>query len=124
MAPLLHGDPYGLVAKAGTWYLVADHSGKPRLFRTDRLSAVSIAEAEARRRPGVELAHVRQDLRREAWRAANANGQTRTMDPVNFTVQTCRSSVRASPTPTTSNRCVPARPRGAVRTYSASAAGA
>jgi predicted DNA-binding transcriptional regulator YafY len=49
IAPLLHGDPYGLVTKAGTWYLVADHSGKPRLFRTDRLWALSIAEAETRR---------------------------------------------------------------------------
>ncbi|WP_253874510.1 helix-turn-helix transcriptional regulator [Promicromonospora umidemergens] len=58
-------DPYGLVAKAGTWYLVADHGGTPRLFRTDRLSAVSVAETEARRRPGTELVHVWQDLRRE-----------------------------------------------------------
>ena len=26
-------DPYGLVNKAGVWYLVADHRGQPRLFR-------------------------------------------------------------------------------------------
>ncbi|MGW9176872.1 helix-turn-helix transcriptional regulator [Streptomyces decoyicus] len=58
-------DPYGLVAKAGTWYLVADHKGKPRLLRTDRLSRVSVLEAEARRRSGVELTHVWHDLRRE-----------------------------------------------------------
>ncbi|MFH8371127.1 helix-turn-helix transcriptional regulator [Streptomyces sp. NPDC018031] len=58
-------DPYGLVAKAGTWYLVADHKGKPRLFRTDRLSQVSVAEAAARRRPGVELTQVWHDLRRQ-----------------------------------------------------------
>lgn len=58
-------DPYGLVAKAGTWYLVADHRGRPRLFRADRLSRVGVVEAEARRRPGVELARVWHDLRRE-----------------------------------------------------------
>ncbi|MFI1678188.1 helix-turn-helix transcriptional regulator [Streptomyces sp. NPDC020607] len=58
-------DPYGLVAKAGTWYLVADHESRPRLLRTDRLSQVSVLEAEARRRPGVELTQVWHDLRRE-----------------------------------------------------------
>ncbi|MGI5346845.1 helix-turn-helix transcriptional regulator [Streptomyces sp. CA-250714] len=58
-------DPYGLVSKAGTWYLVADHKRTPRLFRTDRLSQVSVLEAEARRRPGMELPQVWQDLRRE-----------------------------------------------------------
>src|SRR5215469_7688135 len=29
-------DPYGLVSKAGVWYLVSDHRGQPRLFRADR----------------------------------------------------------------------------------------
>ncbi|CAL9523729.1 hypothetical protein SUDANB176_03904 [Streptomyces sp. enrichment culture] len=57
-------DPYGLVAKAGTWYLVADHRGGPRLFRTDRLARVGVLEAAARRRPGVELAQVWHGLRR------------------------------------------------------------
>ncbi|MGW2026402.1 helix-turn-helix transcriptional regulator [Streptomyces decoyicus] len=57
-------DPYGLVAKAGTWYLVADHKGKPRLLRTDRLSRVSVLEAEAHRRSAVELTQVWHDLRR------------------------------------------------------------
>ncbi|MBB3725443.1 helix-turn-helix transcriptional regulator [Nonomuraea dietziae] len=58
-------DPYGLVAKAGTWYLVADHRGRPRLFRTDRLSGVSVMPAEARRRQGVELEQVWKELRRQ-----------------------------------------------------------
>ncbi|MEU6994182.1 YafY family protein [Streptomyces sp. NPDC046465] len=56
-------DPYGLVAKAGTWYLVADHKGEPRLFRTDRLSHVRLLEAEARRRPRMELTEVWHGLR-------------------------------------------------------------
>ncbi|MFI0260372.1 WYL domain-containing protein [Streptomyces sp. NPDC017056] len=28
---------YGLVAKAGTWYLVADRRQRPQLFRADRV---------------------------------------------------------------------------------------
>ena len=35
-------DPYGLVCKAGIWYLVADSGGEPRLFRVSRVvSAVA-----------------------------------------------------------------------------------
>ena len=30
-------DPYGLLAKAGRWYLVADRSGVPRLYSLERL---------------------------------------------------------------------------------------
>ncbi|RMI34480.1 helix-turn-helix transcriptional regulator [Streptomyces triticirhizae] len=57
-------DPYGLVVKAGIWYLVADHRAAPRLFRADRMAAVSTAAEPARRRPGVELAEVWEELRR------------------------------------------------------------
>ncbi|CAL9456453.1 hypothetical protein SUDANB106_02570 [Streptomyces sp. enrichment culture] len=58
-------DPYGLVAKAGTWYLVADHRGRGRLFRADRLSDLAVTEVPVRRREGVELAQAWADLRRE-----------------------------------------------------------
>src|SRR5438093_930815 len=51
-------DPYGLVDKAGVWYLVADHRGQPRLFRVDRMVAAAVAAAPVRRRAGVELAAV------------------------------------------------------------------
>ncbi|MFI6585739.1 helix-turn-helix transcriptional regulator [Embleya sp. NPDC050493] len=57
-------DPYGLVAKAGTWYLVADRDGTPRLFHTDRLTALTVTEEPVRRRAGVELAEVWHVLRR------------------------------------------------------------
>ncbi|WP_043619600.1 helix-turn-helix transcriptional regulator [Nonomuraea candida] len=57
-------DPYGLVAKAGVWYLVADHRGRPRLFRVERMSGVTVTAAEARRREGVELGEVWDTLRR------------------------------------------------------------
>lgn len=58
-------DPYGLVAKAGTWYLVADHRGRPHLYRADRVSSVSLTSAPVRRRPGVELDDVWTELRRK-----------------------------------------------------------
>ncbi|MFI1968942.1 DNA-binding transcriptional regulator [Streptomyces cinnamoneus] len=58
-------DPYGLVAKAGVWYLVADRSGRPRLFRADRVAAAELTDEPVRRRPGVELADVWDELRRE-----------------------------------------------------------
>lgn len=57
-------DPYGLVAKAGTWYLVADRSGTPRLFRADRIARATVTDDPVRRRPGVELADAWQALRR------------------------------------------------------------
>ncbi|MGW1891004.1 helix-turn-helix transcriptional regulator [Streptomyces sp. NPDC002004] len=51
-------DPYGLVAKAGVWYLVADHGGVPRLFRADRVLSATSGDEPVRRRTGVELADV------------------------------------------------------------------
>ncbi|MBT2507483.1 YafY family transcriptional regulator [Streptomyces sp. ISL-98] len=58
-------DPYGLVSKAGTWYLVADHEGRPRLFRTDRISDATVTAEPVRRRDGMELARVWEELRLE-----------------------------------------------------------
>ncbi|WP_037858121.1 helix-turn-helix transcriptional regulator [Streptomyces sp. NRRL S-340] len=57
-------DPYGLVAKAGVWYLVADRRGAPRLFRADRVRSARILDEPVRRRPGVELADAWEVLRR------------------------------------------------------------
>ncbi|WP_372351809.1 helix-turn-helix transcriptional regulator [Streptomyces sp. KL116D] len=51
-------DPYGLVSKAGVWYLVADRRAVPRLFRADRMHAVTVTDAPVQRRAGVELADV------------------------------------------------------------------
>lgn len=58
-------DPYGLVSKAGIWYLVADSGGEPRLFRVSRVVSAVVGEEPARRRAGVELAEVWASLRRE-----------------------------------------------------------
>ncbi|MEU7380106.1 WYL domain-containing protein [Streptomyces sp. NPDC042207] len=57
-------DPYGLVNKAGVWYLVADRDEEPRLFRTDRARFAAVLDEPVRRRPGVELADVWDRLRR------------------------------------------------------------
>ncbi|GHI04801.1 DNA-binding transcriptional regulator [Streptomyces cellostaticus] len=58
-------DPYGLVAKAGVWYLVADRRGAPRLFRADRVRSARLLDEPVRRRTGVELADVWEVLRRQ-----------------------------------------------------------
>ncbi|MBC9723453.1 YafY family protein [Streptomyces sp. TRM68367] len=58
-------DPYGLVSKAGVWYLVADRRGTPRLFRADRVHSAQLLDDPVRRRPGVELADVWEALRRQ-----------------------------------------------------------
>ncbi|MFF4217960.1 helix-turn-helix transcriptional regulator [Streptomyces nondiastaticus] len=58
-------DPYGLVAKAGVWYLVADRRARPQLFRADRMAAVTVTADAVRRRAGVELADAWEVLRRD-----------------------------------------------------------
>ncbi|UXY20981.1 WYL domain-containing protein [Streptomyces cynarae] len=51
-------DPYGLVSKAGIWYLVADRDGEPRLFRADRVVAAAVTDEPVRHRPGQDLGTV------------------------------------------------------------------
>ncbi|MBB5104345.1 helix-turn-helix transcriptional regulator [Streptomyces spectabilis] len=63
-------DPYGLVSKAGVWYLVADSGGEPRLFRADRVCAAELTDEPVRRRAGVELAQVWEELKRRVERRA------------------------------------------------------
>jgi predicted DNA-binding transcriptional regulator YafY len=58
-------DPYGLVSKAGVWYLVADQDGAPRLFRVSRVASAVAAEEPVRRRDGVELAEAWEALRQQ-----------------------------------------------------------
>lgn len=42
-------DPYGLVAKAGTWYLIAARAGEPRLYRASRIVAATLLDEPAER---------------------------------------------------------------------------
>jgi len=56
-------DPYGLAAKSGRWYLVADDTGTPRLFALDRLEAYESLPDPARLRAGQTLRTVWAELR-------------------------------------------------------------
>ncbi|MFF8954372.1 helix-turn-helix transcriptional regulator [Streptomyces sp. NPDC014894] len=56
-------DPYGLVVKAGVWYLVADKEGEPRTFRVDRVVAARVLDEPVRRRAGLELPEIWRTLR-------------------------------------------------------------
>ncbi|MFE0144235.1 helix-turn-helix transcriptional regulator [[Kitasatospora] papulosa] len=58
-------DPYGLVVKAGVWYLIADLEGVPRLFRADRVKRAVLTREPVVRRAGVEPVDVWEELRRQ-----------------------------------------------------------
>jgi predicted DNA-binding transcriptional regulator YafY len=58
-------DPYGLVNKAGVWYLVADHHGEPHLFRADRARSATVSAEPAQGRDGQELSDLWDTLRRD-----------------------------------------------------------
>ncbi|MDL5160331.1 helix-turn-helix transcriptional regulator [Actinomycetospora termitidis] len=56
-------DPYGLVSKAGTWYLIAARRGSPRMFRVDRVQEAEATGVPARRPDERGLEEVWADLR-------------------------------------------------------------
>ncbi|MFE6753388.1 helix-turn-helix transcriptional regulator [Streptomyces sp. NPDC057684] len=58
-------DPYGLVSKAGVWYLVADRRAEPQLFRVDRVREAILTDSPVRRRRGVRLADAWAVLKRQ-----------------------------------------------------------
>ncbi|MFE3856683.1 helix-turn-helix transcriptional regulator [Streptomyces griseorubiginosus] len=51
-------DPYGLLAKAGTWYLVADCARVPRMYRLERITTWSEVDQPRRIRENQTLATV------------------------------------------------------------------
>lgn len=59
-------DPYGLLAKAGIWYLLADRDRTPRMYRLERITAWSETDHERRTRPDQTLATVAAELT-EQW---------------------------------------------------------
>jgi predicted DNA-binding transcriptional regulator YafY len=59
-------DPYGLVDKAGTWYLVAGDGGEPRLYRVGRIEAAELTEQPAERPPDLDLEALWEELRQRA----------------------------------------------------------
>ncbi|MEU2600025.1 WYL domain-containing protein [Streptomyces hirsutus] len=50
---------------AGTWYLVADQAGRPRLFRVGRFRGIAVTTEPVRRRDGAELVEVWEELGRK-----------------------------------------------------------
>jgi predicted DNA-binding transcriptional regulator YafY len=65
-------DPYGLVSKAGTWYLIAAARGTPRLFRVSRVEAVAATGTPARRPDERDLEQVWIELRDRLEQAPEA----------------------------------------------------
>jgi predicted DNA-binding transcriptional regulator YafY len=55
-------DPYGLLAKAGRWYLVADLNGSPRLYSLERVQRWEVLPAGRSLRQGESLASVSRHL--------------------------------------------------------------
>jgi len=56
-------DPYGLVAKAGTWYLLAADGGEPRLYRVSRVEAAEVTDLVAERPAELDLEALWERLR-------------------------------------------------------------
>jgi predicted DNA-binding transcriptional regulator YafY len=56
-------DPYGLVAKAGTWYLIGAAGGEPRLYRVSRIEAAEVAGEPAVRPAALDLEALWEELR-------------------------------------------------------------
>jgi predicted DNA-binding transcriptional regulator YafY len=57
-------DTYGLVSKAGTWYLIAGDAGEPRLYRVSRVQSAEQVDQPALRPAGLDLDELWQELRR------------------------------------------------------------
>jgi predicted DNA-binding transcriptional regulator YafY len=61
-------DPWGLVAKAGVWYLVAAHRGRPRMYRVSRVEHATVLDQPANRPADLDLAEVWARLRADVER--------------------------------------------------------
>jgi predicted DNA-binding transcriptional regulator YafY len=64
-------DPYGLVAKAGAWYLVCARNGRPRVHRLSDLITVSVLDETFERLAGFDL-----ESFWKAWCARREQNQT------------------------------------------------
>jgi predicted DNA-binding transcriptional regulator YafY len=56
-------DPWGVVVKAGVWYLVAAIGGEPRLYRVSRIEQAEVLDEPAERPPQLDLEAVWRRLR-------------------------------------------------------------
>lgn len=64
-------DPWGLLAKAGSWYLIAAHRNRPRLFRVSRIRSAEQTGEPADRPADLDLEATWQQLRGHLERAAD-----------------------------------------------------
>ncbi|WP_241385800.1 helix-turn-helix transcriptional regulator [Rhodococcus sp. CH91] len=55
-------DPYGVLARGGRWYLVAEEQGRPRLYALTRLSSWTVLEQPRRLSPGRTLPMLAREL--------------------------------------------------------------
>lgn len=76
-------DPYGLLAKAGTWYLVADRARTPRMYRLERITTWDEVDQPRRIRESQTLATVAAALLAQ-WERNHAVEVSATIDPTQF----------------------------------------
>jgi predicted DNA-binding transcriptional regulator YafY len=62
-------DPWGVVVKAGVWYLVAALGSEPRLYRVSRVEEAEVLEQPSERPQGLDLEEVWRELRRRVEHA-------------------------------------------------------
>lgn len=72
-------EPYGLVSKAGTWYLLAGVGGRRRIYRVSRIEDAEMTEEPFERPPDFDL--------RSAWAAQVGRFQDGAPEPVLVTVR-------------------------------------
>ncbi|MER5719346.1 WYL domain-containing protein [Streptomyces sp. NPDC002132] len=72
-------DPYGLFAKAGTWYLVADRARVPRMYRLERITTWQEVDQPRRIRESQTLATVAAALI-DQWEHDHATEVSATVD--------------------------------------------
>jgi predicted DNA-binding transcriptional regulator YafY len=61
-------DPWGMVVKAGVWYLVGALDGEPRLYRVSRIEAAELLDQPASRPRKLDLEAVWRELRQRLER--------------------------------------------------------
>lgn len=72
-------EPYGLVSKAGTWYLLAGVGGQPRVYRVSRIEDAELTDETFQRPPTFNL--------RSAWAAQVGRFQGAAPERVSVTVR-------------------------------------
>ncbi|HEX4704866.1 MAG TPA: WYL domain-containing protein [Pseudonocardiaceae bacterium] len=88
-------DPYGLVAKAGVWYLIAAVHGEPRLYRVVRVADAAVLDEPAVRPAELDVEALWESLRRrvEERRPGGAVSLRVQATEVDRLLRVCRSQL-------------------------------